>query len=135
MRKDIEIWSDVKGEVAYYFDRHFNLDKADAMAHLDGMSEELIKSVIDGYWKTYDPADDKDAWFAKIKELAGDQGFAVRGKDFKKNPDDYHGTIGHMVRIFRVALTGRPQSPDLYSVMKVMEDERVRKRLGIFGLG
>ena len=52
-------------------------------------------------------------WFDQIRTLAGELGFALRQKDYKKNPDAYPGSIADAAAVIRVLLTGSRQSPDL----------------------
>jgi len=65
------------------------------------------------FLETYNPADDKDTWWAKIVAVAESVG--VKNGDVAMN--------------LRVALSGRTNTPDLYSIMSVMGGERVIKRI------
>lgn len=131
VRKDIEKWTDVKALVAYFFDDHFCLSAEEARAKLDYISAEELTALVHAFLDSYQPSDDKDAWFEKIKTLATKHGFALRPKDYKEHPDAYKGTIADLAKIFRVLLTGREQSPDLYSVMQVMGPEQIYARLAL----
>lgn len=130
-RKDIEKWSDVKGELAYFFDDRFALTADEARAMLDYLSANELAVLVSEFLEGYDPADDNETWFGKMKELGGKHGFALRPKDFKKNPDDYKGTVAHVAKIFRVLLAGKERSPDLYSIMQVMGPEQVKARASL----
>ena len=130
-RKDIEKWADVMDEVAYFFDAHFTLTADEAREKLPYLTADELAALVRAYLDGYDPSEDRDVWFDKIKTLAGEHGFALRPKDFKKNPDDYKGTVADVAKVFRVLLTGKERSPDLYSVMQVMGEDRVRARLAL----
>lgn len=131
IRKDIATWSAVYGELVYFFDEHFALTKEQALELLAPMSAEDIKKAAELFAAGYSEADDKDAWFGKVKQIAESLGYAVNTKDFQKNPAAYKGSVSDVAKIFRVLLTGRTQTPDLHSVMAVMGKARALKRLAL----
>lgn len=129
-RKDIGKWSDVEKEINPFFDKNFVINKDDAVG-LIGMDQGDIKIIIDSFLISYDENDSKDGWFEKIKEIARVNGYAESAKAYKKSPEKYKGSVADVVKIFRVLLMGRAQTPDMYSIMKVMGKDRVLKRLSI----
>ena len=70
--------------------------------------------------------DDQEVWFADAL------GYAVKPKNFKKNPDQYKGHVGHVSTVIRVALMGRQQSPDVWEIQQILGKERTRARLSKF---
>jgi len=102
IRKDFVTWKQTLEEVAYFFDDLFV--KSDA---------EINKDVLRGFLSPYDSKDLKDLWWEKIVAIAEKLGL--------KN--------GDVAMALRIALTGRENAPDLYSVMQVMGEERVRERI------
>lgn len=130
-RKDIETWADVSKEVSYFFDDDFALQADEARAMLTYLTADELAAMMGQYLEMYDPADDREAWFGKLRTLADQNGFALRPKDYKKNPDAYRGVVADVAKIFRVLLTGNERSPDLYSVMQVMGEDRVRRRIAL----
>ncbi|MGN1201910.1 MAG: glutamate--tRNA ligase, partial [Eubacterium sp.] len=58
-----------------------------------------------------------------------DLGFAVKPKDYKKNPELYKGSIIQITNMLRIALTGRANAPDVWEVSQVLGSEIVKKRL------
>lgn len=56
-------------------------------------------------------------------------GYAAKPKDYKKNPDQYKGHIGDVMGVIRLAIVGRTNSPDLWSIQQVMGYDRVMKRI------
>ena len=50
----------------------------------------------------------------------------------KKNPDDYKGHVGDICEAVRVILTGRRQSPDLFSIMKILGLEKINNRINYY---
>ncbi len=128
-RKDLVKWEDVEADIAYFFDDLFEVNPAD-------FAEELHLSVADmaliakEFGAVYDVADDKDTWFGKIKAIASTHGFATDMKAYRENPSAFKGSVSDISNVFRIYLTGRTKSPDLYAIMQILGTERVRKRLG-----
>jgi len=87
--------------------------------------EKILKLYIEKY---YDKNDDKQAWFDKIKELAGSLGYAKEVKEFKENLDKYKAHVGDVSTVLRIALTGRTNTPDMYEIMQVLGKESIEKR-------
>ena len=54
--------------------------------------------------------------FDKIKELAGEMGYAKEVKEFKANPNAYKAHVGDVSTVIRVALTKRTNTPDMYEL-------------------
>jgi glutamyl-tRNA synthetase len=131
IRKDIATWSDIYNESVYFFDEHFQLTKEQVLAALPNMAVADIKAAVNAFAASYNPADDRDTWFNKVKEIAKSLGYATDTKEFKANPTAFKGTVADIAKIFRVLLAGRPQTPDLHSVMLVLGKERCIKRLQI----
>ena len=60
----------------------------------------------------FDLNDDKQTWFDKLKDLAGDFGYAREVKEFKANPEKYEAHVGDVSTLIRIAITGRTNTPD-----------------------
>ena len=56
-------------------------------------------------------------------------GFAPEMKLYKKDPEAYRGHVGDVSMFLRIAVTGRMNSPDMYSVMQILGAERVIARV------
>ena len=111
--------------MAFYYEETFRIND-EMPAEVDETTRKLFFSK---YIETYDHADDSAAWFAKVKEITQELGFAVKPKDFKKNPDNYKGSIVHITNTLRIALTGQASAPDIWEVSHVLGEELVRARL------
>ena len=124
-RKDIAKWSDVPAYVEYFYDEIYtpnfdlpeNINKADAV------------SVLNAYKDVYNPEDDKDAWFQRIKDLCEPLGFTPNVKEYKQNPDAYKGHVGDVSTIIRVATTGRTNTPDLHAILAILGEDTVMARI------
>ena len=125
-RKDIAHASEVKDLFAYMFDEYF--DKKSALNFDEKQSKENIKKLISEYLSVYDEADDKQTWFEKLKTAAEKIGY-VDMKTYKANPEAYIGNIADASNIIRVAITGRTNTPDLYSLMQMLGKTKVEERL------
>ena len=129
-RKDISKWSDVKENISYMYDEEFEKDTSEYPYQVINDKESIDKILKLYIEKYYDENDDKQTWFDKIKELAGEMGYAKEVKEFKANPEMYKAHVGDVSTVLRVALTKRTNTPDMYEIMKVLGKERVMRRLG-----
>lgn len=123
-RKDIVNWSDVKSYVSYFYDELYE----NTLSLPENISSQDAVSVIEAYEKVFDINDDKDTWFAKIKDLCEPLGFTPNVKEYKKNPEAYKGHVGDVSTVIRVAVTGRTNTPDLHAILAVLGKDTVAKR-------
>lgn len=115
-RKDIAKWSEAKEYFSYFFDKLYkpdftlpeNISSADAAAFL-----KKYKSV-------YNSSDDRQQWFDRIKQIAPEIGFAAETKQYKADPQSFKGHAGDLSTVLRISVTGRRNTPDLCSIMKVL---------------
>ena len=131
-RKDIAKWSDVKENIEYMYDSEFYA-KEQSYPYQQAISDkEDISKILDLYIeKYYDENDDKQTWFDKIKEVAGEMGYAKEVKEFKANPGMYKAHVGDVSTVLRVALTSRTNTPDMYEIMQVFGKARIAKRFEV----
>jgi glutamyl-tRNA synthetase len=95
------------------------------------MAEADVRAIVSSFIETYDESDSRDVWFEKVKAVGMKNGYAENGKLFKAEPEKFKGTVGDVAKVLRVLLSGRTQTADLWSIMRVMGKERVFKRLSI----
>ena len=127
-RKDIAKWSDVKENIIYMYDDKF-LNEEQEYPYQVINDQNDINKILDLYIeKYYNPEDDKQTWFNKIKELAGEMGYAEEVKEFKANPGMYKAHVGDVSTVLRIALTGRTNTPDMYEIMQVLGKKSMQKR-------
>jgi glutamyl-tRNA synthetase len=124
-RKDIAKWEEVKEYFSYMFNEYYvsNFELP------ENIKMEDAKAILTEYIKVYDTNDDKDIWFNKIKELCEPLGFTPNVKEYKQNPESFKGHVGDVSTVIRLAVTGRKNTPDLYSIMKLLGKDEVVKRL------
>lgn len=128
-RKDISKWSEVKQAIIYMYDNKFekkDINYENQKIDQKEEIEKIIKLYIEKYYKE---TDGKQEWFEKIKELAGELGYAKEVKEYKVNPEQYKGHVGDVSTVIRVALTGRTNTPDMYEIMKVLGKKSIEARL------
>jgi glutamyl-tRNA synthetase len=124
-RKDLIFAQQIFGFISYFFDETF-APETEMPAEC---SADDIREIFRRYKEGYSEADDNSAWFEKIRAITADLGYAVKPKDYKKNPNQYKGHVGHVSNCIRIALTGRGNSPDLWTIQQIMGKEQVFARL------
>ena len=127
-RKDFGLWSEIKAYMGFFYDSCFAVQ--DDITAGGKFSSEDIKAVFDAFCAGFDPADDSNAWFEKIKAIADSIGFASDMKAYKANPDAFRGNVADVSMFLRVAVTGKLNSPDMYTVMQILGRDRVLARIG-----
>ena len=95
----------------------------------DGFDKSIIKETLARFLAGYDPADEMSAWFDKIKKIADELGFASDMKAYKANPSAFRGSVADISSFIRVAVTGKQNAPDLYTVMGILGKQRTRARI------
>ncbi len=124
-RKDLAKWSDILDYISYMYDETF----VPCYELCGNANKELAVDVIEKYIDVVNLNDDKDQWFTRMKDICEPVGCTPNVKEFKKNPDDFRGHVGDVSTIIRVALTGRTNTPDLYTITALLGEERVKERL------
>jgi glutamyl-tRNA synthetase len=124
-RKDIAKWSEVRDYISYMYTELYkeNYELPENIAYGDAAA------IIEKYKKAFDINDDKQQWFERIKALCEPLGFTPNVKEYKQNPDAYKGHVGDVSTVIRVALTGRTNTPDLYSIEYILGKDEVASRL------
>jgi glutamyl-tRNA synthetase len=112
IRKDLVKFEDVRGQMTIFFDDL--LSKEDVPDITDRVGEEDQKVILIKYLEIFEIEDSSDEWFEKIRNLARDLGSEK---------------VGEVAMVLRVAITHRTQTPDLYQVIKVLGEEKVRERI------
>lgn len=121
-RKDFITAKQAVAEIGYFFGDRV---QKDAYRVDDGTRNAILSAFL----VKYDYADDAQAWFAKVKEVAASLGYAAEMRDYKANPEAYKGSVSDVAEVLRIAVTGRANSPDLWTIMQILGDERARARL------
>jgi glutamyl-tRNA synthetase len=93
-----------------------------------------VAAAITAFKASYDPADEMNAWFDKVKAIASDLGYAADMKAYKADPAAFKGSVADISGFLRLAVTGKLNAPDLYTVMQLLGKDRVFARLDSFGV-
>ena len=65
----------------------------------------------------------------QLEEVAGKLGYALDNKVYKQNPDSFEGNVAKACEHIRIALTGRKDAPDLFTLITILGKDEVVKRL------
>ena len=121
-RKDIFNYAMMKEYFDYIFfaPTNYELDEGDVINAKEFLAE---------YGKTFSMPASNEEWFNGVKEFAGRLGYATDNKAYKQNPDAYKCNVAKACEFIRVAITGRKNSPTLYTIMSILGESEVKKRL------
>ena len=131
-RKDFGKWNEVREKIFYFFDELFNLETSENVELPKTLNLEDAKSIIESYAKVYNFNTDQETWFEELKALAIELGYATNRKEYKSNPENFKGMVSDVAGAVRAALTHRTNTPDLYTIMQIMGEEKVRERFNKF---
>lgn len=124
-RKDLTTWADAKAYMGFFYDKLFTVE--------DGYDEKYdvndIKTTLSAFIKGFDMADDMNTWFDKIKAIGQSLGYTSDMKAYKADPSAFKGNVADISMFIRVAVTGKLNSPDMYSVMQILGHDRVCARI------
>ena len=123
-RKDLAVWKDAKDYMGFFYDEYLEKPVFD-----EKFSKETVKTVLEKFSAVYDPADDANGWFEKVKVLTTEIGFTTDMKAYKADPTAFPGTVADVSTFIRQAVTGKTNSPDLYTVMLLLGKERSLQRI------
>ena len=124
-RKDIARWSDIPDYISYMYDETFE----ECYELTGNATPELAVKVLEIYKDIFDINDDKDTWFGRMKDMCESVGCTPNVKEYKAEPEKFAGHVGDVSTIIRVALTGRTNTPDLFSITALLGEQRVKARL------
>lgn len=89
----------------------------------------ITGQILEEYLETYDHNADNSQWFDNLKAIAAKFGFAADMKAYKANPDDYKGSISDVAEMVRIAVTGRANTPDLWSIIHIIGEQDMRSKI------
>ena len=127
-RKDFTVWTDVRPYLDFFYDELFEIKDS----FPEGTDTDDVKAVITAFKASYDPADEMTVWFDKVKAIAASLGYAADMKAYKADPSAFKGSVADVSGFLRLAVTGKLNAPDLYTVMQLLGKDRVFARLDKF---
>lgn len=122
-RKDIRKWSDTPEYMSYIYPGDF------AYEEIENVTQSNQLAIVETYMRVFDTTDDKDMWFEKLRGMCIPLGFSPDVKAYKAQPEAFSGHIGDVTSVVRVAITGKKNTPDLYSIMNILGYDEIKKRL------
>jgi len=123
-RKDLAVWKEAKAYMGFFYDEYLEKPVFD-----EKFSPETIKTVLGKFVEKFDLSDDSGVWFDKVKAITQEIGFTTDMKAYKADPTAFPGTVADVSAFIRLAVTGKNNSPDLYTVMQILGYERTVARI------
>ena len=123
-RKDLATWKEARPYMGFFYDEFMDPPVFD-----EKFDKDLVRTVLEKYLAVADPADDSAVWFDKVKAITEEVGFTTDMKAYKADPAAFPGTVADISTMMRVAITGKTNSPDLYTVTRILGAERTAERI------
>ena len=111
--------------MGFFFDEFFTIEDS----YPENFAKADIIATLEKFSETYDEADDMNVWFDKVKAIADELGFASDMKAYKADPTAFKGSVADVSMFIRVAVTGKQNAPDLYTVMHILGREKSLARI------
>ena len=124
-RKDLATWADAKPYMSFFFDQFFKMEDE----YEDRFDRADIVATLEKFAAGYDESDDMNTWFEKVKAIADELGYASDMKAYKADPSSFKGNVADISMFIRVAVTGKQNAPDLYTVMHILGKEKTLARI------
>ena len=124
-RKDLSTWADAKPYMGFFYDAFFKIEDR----YPDGFDKNDIITALTRFSESYDESDDMNLWFDKVKAIADSLGYASDMKAYKASPESFKGSVADISMFIRVAVTGKMNAPDLYTVMQIIGREKTLERI------
>ena len=123
-RKDMAVWKDAKPYMGFFYDAYLEAPVFD-----EKFDRKVIADALNRFLEVFNIEDDSNTWFEKVKTITCDMGFTTDMKAYKADPAAFPGTVADISTFIRLAVTGKTNSPDLYSVMQILGYERTCARI------
>ena len=123
-RKDITYFSEVLDKYNYVLPNF----KPDYNVEFGSVKKGNLVEFLKEYKDNYTEVQDNQTWFEHLKELANKHLFADN-KIYKQNPEQFAGSVSDAAKFIRIAITGCENSPELYSIMKILGVEECKNRI------
>lgn len=124
-RKDLAYCEQIAEFIAFFFDEGFAVE--------DELPAEVPRedavNILNDYLQKRRGKNTSEGWFSDIKDISEKYGYALKPKEYKKNPDMYKGHVGHVSTVLRLALVGRSNSPDIGEIQDILGKEKVEERI------
>ena len=123
-RKDLAVWKDAKPYMGFFYDEYLENPVFD-----EKFDKAVIVDALNRFLEKFDISDDSGVWFEKVKTITTDMGFTTDMKAYKADPTAFPGTVADISTFIRQAVTGKTNSPDLFTVMQILGYDRTVARI------
>ena len=123
-RKDLAIWKEAKAYMGFFYDEYLEKPEFDSK-----FSNATVITALEKFLAAFNIADDSAVWFDKVKAITEEMGFTSDMKAYKADPTAFPGTVADVSAFIRQAVTGKTNSPDLYTVMQILGYDRTVARI------
>ena len=123
-RKDITYMSEIL-DLYNYVLPHF---EPNYQVELGSVNKEKLIKFLTCYANEYVELENNQEWFNNLKEQALKFDF-VDNKTYKQNPTLFAGSVSDAAKFVRVAIIDRENSPELFSIMKILGKEECVDRI------
>lgn len=123
-RKDLMYAKQIFELFSYFFDGS-KADEKDSFK----LDIDEVHAILTKYLESYNHADDNSTWFNKLKEIADSLGYASDMKAYKAAPETFKGNVSDVAEVIRIAVTGRANTPDLWTIVHIMGEAQMRERI------
>ncbi len=123
-RKDLATWAEAKAYMGFFYDVYLENPVFD-----EKFDKAVVHEALSRFLEKFDIHDDSGVWFDKVKEITTEMGFTTDMKAYKADPAAFPGTVADVSTFIRQAVTGKTNSPDLYTVMQILGEARTVERI------
>ena len=123
-RKDLAIWKEAKAYMGFFYDEYLEQPEFDAK-----FESATVITALEKFLAAFSISDDSAVWFEKVKAITEEMGFTSDMKAYKADPTAFPGTVADVSTFIRQAVTGKTNSPDLYTVMQILGYDRTVARI------
>ncbi len=123
-RKDLATWQEAKPYMGFFYDEYLEKPVFD-----NKFDKTTIRGALEKFLESFCITDDSGVWFDKVKAVTEALGFTTDMKAYKADPTAFPGTVADVSTFIRQAVTGKTNSPDLYTVMQILGYDRTVARI------
>lgn len=131
-RKDFAKWDEVKEKICYFYDELFYNETAENVELPKTVELAQAKEIIEAYAKAYNFDTTQEGWFEELKAVGAELGYCANRKEYKASPEAFKGMVSDVAGAVRAAISHRTNTPDLYTIMQILGEEKVRERFAKF---
>jgi len=128
-RKDLANWGEFRAAYGLYFEELFTTVTDPSDPRFAPIAPDMVVRLAKDFADSYRHEETKEGWFEQIRRLATAHGFAPTAGQYKKNPENFAGSISHVGNAIRIAMTGLTQSPEFFLVAQNLGEEEVLRRV------